>query len=472
MPSYDAVVVGAGPNGLAAAITMAQAGRSVLVREANESIGGAARTAELTLPGFLHDPFSSVYPLGAGSPFFRGLPLGEHGLEWVHAPAPLAHPFDDGTASVMERSLEATARGLGAAGGAYHDLLQPFVERWSELAEEVLGPLHLPRHPLLLARFGLHAIRSAEDVATRVLDGGRAATLFAGSAAHAGLPLSRWATASFGMVLQIAGHAVGWPVVRGGAGRLTGALASYLQSLGGEIVTGAPVRSLTDLPRARAVFLDLTPRQILQIAGTALPAGYRKRLRRFRYGLGVCKIDWALAEPIPWAAEECGRAGTVHLVGTLAELMDSERHAWNGGHAARPFVLLAQPSRFDPTRAPAGRHTAWAYCHVPNGWRVDMTEQIEAQVERFAPGFRDIILARSVLRPPDLERLDENLVGGDVNGGAAVLGQLFFRPTLRWNPYSTPVHGLYICSASTPPGGAVHGMCGHHAARTALHDDP
>lgn len=466
------MVVGAGPNGLSAAILMALAGRSVLVREANYTVGGAARSGERTLPGFLHDTFSSVYPLGIGSPFFRELPLHEHGLEWVHPAAPLAHPFDDGTAAVLERSLEATAASLGGDGTAYRKLLGPFVTDWDDLAKEILGPLHLPRHPWLLARFGRHAIRSASGLAEAVLGGGRAAALFAGSAAHAGLPLSRLATASFGLVLQIAGHAVGWPFARGGAGMLTGALASYLRSLGGEIVTGSPVRSLSELPPARTVLLDLTPRQLLDVAGDALPADYRRRLRRFRYGVGVFKVDWALAGPIPWTATACNAAGTVHLVGSLGELVDSERRPWHGEHATRPFVLLAQPSRFDSSRAPPGHHTAWAYSHVPNGSPFDMTERIEAQVERFAPGFRDLILARSVLRPADLEHLDANLVGGDVNGGAATLEQLFFRPTVRWSPYETPIKGLYLCSASTPPGGAVHGMCGYHAARAALRADP
>ena len=468
MSGRDAVVVGAGPNGLAAAITMAQAGRKVLVIEANEEVGGAARSAELTLPGFVHDPFSAIHPLAVGSPFFRTLPLGEHGLEWIYPPAPLAHPFDDGTVVLLERSIEQTGEALGRDGRAYRKLLEPFAREWNQLAGDVLGPVHLPKHPVLLARFGLRAIRSAEGLIGSAFDGRRAAALFAGSAAHSGLPLDWAATASFGLVLHAAGHAVGWPFPRGGSGNISDALAAYLRSLGGEIVTDSPVRSLDEIPASRAVFLNLTPRQILRVAGDRLTSRYRKALRRFRYGAGVFKVDWALSAPIPWRAQECARAATVHLGGTQEEIVASERRPARGEHADRPFVLLAQPSLFDPSRAPEGQHTVWAYCHVPNGSSLDMTARIEAQVERFAPGFRDLILARSAMGPEELERRDENLVGGDVNGGAANLGQLFFRPTLQLNPYSTPVKGLFVCSASTPPGGAVHGMCGYRAAQAAL----
>lgn len=470
MSRYDAVVVGAGPNGLAAAVELARAGRAVLVREAREEVGGAARSMSLTLPDFVHDPFSGVYPLGIGSPFFRTLPLAEHGLEWVHPPSPLAHPFDDGTASVLEASVEATAAGMDADADAYRKLIGPIVREWEKLAPDILGPLSLPRHPLLLARFGLRAIRSAEAVARGRFRGDPARALFAGIAAHSGLPLDKAATASYGLVLAAAGNAVGWPIARGGSGSITQALASLLRSLGGEIETGTPVRSLDELPPAGAVLLNLTPRQVLRIAGERLPSRYRRRLERFRYGPGVFKLDWALSGAIPWRAESCARAGTLHLGGTLEETLASERLPWHGEISDRPFVLLSQPSLFDSGRAPPGQHTAWGYCHVPNGSDVDMTERIEAQVERFAPGFRDLILARSVLAPSDLERLDENLVGGDVNGGAGVLGQIFFRPTSAFDPYRTPVRGLYLCSASTPPGGAVHGMCGYHAARAALAD--
>lgn len=466
---YDAVVVGAGPNGLAAAIRMAQAGRSVLVLEANDVIGGGARSGELTLPGFIHDTFSGVYPLGAASPFFRSLPLAEHGLEWVNSPAALAHPFDDGPPAMLEGSVRQTAATLGDAGAAYQRLFDPIVNGWDELIGDVLSPIWIPSHPFRMARFGLHAIRSARSVATGTLGGDqRAGALFAASAGHCSLPLDMWATAAYGLVLTAAGHTVGWPLARGGARSIVAALAAHLRSLGGEIRTGERVRTLADVPPARATFLNLTPRQVIDVAGDALPAGYLRGLRRFRYGAGTFKVDWALSGPVPWRSPECARAATVHLVGSLAEVMESERHPWHGRTAERPLVLFSQPTLFDPSRAPAGRHTAWGYCHVPNGTPVDFTERIEAQVERFAPGFRDLILARHVLSPAELELRDANLVGGDVNGGAANLGQLFFRPMPRLNPYATPVRGLYLCSASTPPGGAVHGMPGFNAAEAAL----
>ncbi|MEX2584383.1 MAG: NAD(P)/FAD-dependent oxidoreductase [Gemmatimonadota bacterium] len=464
---YDAVIVGAGPNGLAAGIELARNGLSVLVREAREEIGGAAKSLPLTLPGFVHDPFSSIYPLAIGSPFLARLPLADHGLTWVHSPAPLAHPFDDGTAALLERSIEATASTLGAEGPAYEALISPFSAGWDALTQEILGPLRVPRSPLLLARFARSGLRSGLAVASR-LGGGRAAALVAGSAAHSGLPLDAAGSAAFGMVLNAAGHAVGWPFPAGGAGMLTRAMAGYLESLGGEIETGAPVDSLGDLPPNRAILLDLTARQVVRLAGDLLPTRFADRLSRFRYGVGVFKVDYALAEPIPWRAEGCRRAATVHLGGELAEISRSARRTASGAHSDSPFVLLAQHSLFDPSRAPPGRHTAWAYCHVPNASEVDMTERIEAQIERFAPGFRDVVLARHAMSPAQLEKLDANLVGGDVNGGSAALRQLLFRPSFRWDPYSTPVEGLYICSASTPPGGGVHGMCGFHAARSVL----
>jgi phytoene dehydrogenase-like protein len=464
--SYDTIVVGSGPNGLAAAITMARAGRSVLVREAQGTIGGGTRSASLTLSGFIHDVCSAVHPLAVASPFFQSLPLAEHGLEWIHPPAPLAHPLDDGTAVMLERTVEATLETLGPDAAAYRELMDPLVAQWDQLKTELLGPLRLPRRPFALARFGLRALRSARGLAESRLKGERARALFAGIAAHSMLPLERIPSAAVGLVLGIAGHAVGWPVPRRGSQSIARALASYLRSLSGEIITGAPVGSLDELPSARAVLCDLTPRQLLRFAGHRLPPAYKQKLERYRYGPAAFKLDWALDGPIPWKAAECSRAGTVHLGGSLAEIALSEREPWAGKPADKPFVLLAQPSLFDPTRAPAGKHTAWAYCHVPNGSTFDMTQRIEDQVERFAPGFRDRILARSVMPPAELERHNANLVGGDINGGVQDLWQIFSRPTLRL--YSTPVKGLFICSSSTPPGGGVHGMCGYFAARTAL----
>lgn len=468
---YDAVVVGSGPNGLAAAITLAQAELSVLVLEAAETIGGGARSAELTLPGYIHDVCSAVHPLGVGSPFFRTLPLAEHGLEWIHPAAPLAHPFDDGTAAVLERSVEATGKTLGPDAAAYRKLMAPLVDDWDKLAVDLLGPLRLPpRHPLALARFGWHAIPSARRLAERLFEDERARALFAGMAAHSMIPLDQPTTAAFGLVIGILGHAVGWPLPRGGSQRIADALACYLRSLGGEVVTGVRVQSLDELPPARAVLCDVTPRQLLRIAGQRLPAGYRRKLAGYRYGPGVFKVDWALDGPISWQAIECTRAGTLHLGGTLEEMAAAERVVWRGEHPEKPYVLVVQPSLFDATRAPEGKHTAWAYCHVPHGSTFDMTERIEAQIERFAPGFRDLILARSVKSAVAMEQYNPNYIGGDINGGVQDLRQLFTRPVFRLVPYSTPVKGLYICSSSTPPGGGVHGMCGHFAARAALRD--
>lgn len=466
---YDAVVVGSGPNGLATAVALARAGRKVLVLEANETPGGGASSAELTLPGFVHDVCSSVHPLGAASPFFRRLPLTAHGLTWVEPPAALAHPFDDGTAALLERSTAATAARLGRDGGAYRALMDPFVARWRQLYAGVLGPLlRLPRHPLLLARFGLPALLPATVLARALFRGRDARALFAGIAAHATLPLTRPPSAAFGLILGVAGHAVGWPLARGGSASIAAALVSYLRALGGEVVTGARVDALDALPRARTVLLDLTPRQVLRLAGDRLPEDYRKRLQHFQYGLGTFKVDWALDGPIPWRAPECARAATVHLGGTLDELVASRRAEWAGRPAEGPFVILVQPTLFDPSRAPAGKQIAWAYCHLPNGGTADMTARIEAQVERFAPGFRERILGRHTMGPAALARHNANLIGGDINGGEATLWQLVCRPAARLVPYTTPLPNLYLCSSSTPPGGGVHGMCGYHAAQAAL----
>jgi phytoene dehydrogenase-like protein len=465
---YDAVVIGAGPNGLAAAITLAQAGKSVVVFEANSSLGGGVRSAELTLPGYTHDLCSSVYPLAIGSPFFRTLPLHNHGLEWIDPSVPLAHPLDDGGAVLLHRSVNETMRGLSEDGDAYRKVFGWLADCWDGLDADILAPPHAPRHPLQLVRFGYSAIQPARRFATERFSGLRARALFAGIAAHSMLPLDRFGSAAFGLVLGAAAHAFGWPLVRGGAQRLADALSAYFMSLGGEIVLGRSVGSLEELPQSRAVLCDLTPRQVATIAGARLAAGYRQRLSRFRYGMGAYKIDWALSAPVPWRAPECSLAATIHLGGSLEEIAASEAAAWNGEHARRPFVLIVQPSLFDDSRAPIGKHTLWGYCHVPNGSASNMTENIETQIERFAPGFRDCVLARTIAPPAELERRNANLVGGDINGGAPDIRQLFLRPNRKL--YSTSEKGLYLCSASTPPGGGVHGMCGYFAARRALRE--
>lgn len=464
----DAVVVGAGPNGLAAAITLAQAGKSVIVYEAKDNIGGGCRSAELTLPGFVHDVCSAVHPLGLASPFFRTLPLDAHGVEWIHPPTPLAHPFDDGTAALLERSIAATGETLAEDAMAYRSLIEPLATNWQALMHEFLGPLRVPRHPLVMARFGLRAIRSARGLAQSQFKGERARALFAGMAAHSMMPLTQAPTAAFGLMLAVLGHAVGWPIARGGSQSIVNALAEILRALGGEIITSAPVTGMDDLPDARATLFDVTPLQLKRIAGDRFPAWYQDALGGYRYGPGLCKVDYALDSPIPWKAPACRRAGTVHLGGTLREIQASEQEVWEDKRPTQPFVLLAQQSLFDCTRAPAGKHTAWAYCHVPHGSTDDMTKPIEAQIERFAPGFRDRILARHTHTAVQLEQYNANYIGGDINGGVQDFRQLFTRPALHFPPYATPNRSLFICSSSTPPGGGVHGMCGYHAARTVL----
>jgi len=467
---YDAIVVGSGPNGLAASITIAQTGRTVLLIEQKDTIGGGVRTAELTLPGFLHDICSAIHPMAAASPFFLMLDLAKHGLEWVYPPASVAHPLDDGTAVLLERSVEATAENLGVDKAAYQKLMLPLVNDWDRLASDLLGPLRLPYHPLALLRFGKCAMRSVRGLAESSFGGERARALFAGLGAHSILPLEQPSSAAVGLVLGILGHTVGWPVAKGGSQKIADALAEYLLSQGGEIVSGLRVESLDGLPQARVVLMDLTPRQLLRVAGNSLPSRYRQMLEDHPYGPGVFKVDWALDGPIPWKATECARAATVHVGGTLEEIAASESAVWKRKHPERPFVLLAQQSLFDPTRAPKGKHTAWGYCHVPNGSKFDMTERIESQIEFFAPGFRDRVLARKVMSPTELEDYNPNYSGGDIAGGVQSFWRVFARPALRRKEYSTPVKGLYVCSSSTPPGAGVHGMCGYHAARRALHE--
>ncbi len=465
---HDAVVVGSGPNGLAAAITLARAGCSVLVLEANPTLGGGVRSAELTLPGFLHDRCSAVYPLALASPFFRALFLERFGLRWIQPEIPLAHPLDIGTAASLYHSVEQTATALSTDGNAYCRFMRPLVRHWESLASEFLQPmLHLPRRPFALANFGVRAIWPASALAKVLFRHERARALFAGIAAHSFLPLEAAASAAFGMVLGMAAHAVGWPVAQGGAQTITDALARYLRDLGGKIETGVRVRHLREVPAARAILLDLTPWQLLEIGDGCLPARYRRRLQRFRHAPGIFKVDYALDGPAPWTADDCRRAGTLHLGGTLEEVALAERQVAAGHAPERPFVLVAQPSLWDSTRAPAGKHTLWAYCHVPYGSTLDMTARLERQIERFAPGFRRRILSRHTMGPSDLQASNANLIGGDISGGANDFRQLLARPVLSWAPYRTPLRGVYLCSSSTPPGGGVHGMCGFGAARAA-----
>jgi len=467
-----ACVIGSGPNGLAAAIVLAQTGMRVDVFEAEAEPGGAARTLPLTLPGFLHDFGSAVYPFAAGSPFFSSLPLADSGLQWIHGGAPLAHPLDDGTAVVLERDLGETERALGADGKTWRRLVEPAASHWREFAEDALGPvLRVPRHPLRMARFGLTALQSARNFAKSQFSAERTRAVFAGLAAHSILTLDEPLTATIGLMFGITIHACGWPIPRGGAGAISRALVGYLQSLGGTVHTSRRINqaAFCELEAgSELVLFDTAPRQLLAVAGDRIPASYRRAFSRFQPGPGAFKMDFALSEPVPWRASECRRAITVHLGGTLAEIAESEAAGAHGRVAERPFVLAAQPTLFDATRAPAGKHILWAYCHVPNGSAVDMTQRIEAQIERFAPGFRDCVLARRVSAPATLEAMNANLIGGDIAGGALSLRQFFLRPT--WRGYATGAPGLYLCSASTPPGGGVHGMCGYHAAKMALWD--
>jgi phytoene dehydrogenase-like protein len=467
---YDAIVVGAGPNGLAAACVLARAGRRVLLVEARERVGGGVSSAALTVPGFTHDLGSAVHPFGVASPLFRSLGLERYGLRWIQPPTPLAHPLDGGRAVTLERSVQATAAGLSRDGAAYHRLMAPLAHHWARIQPLVLDPLRFPRHPVAAARFGLRVLWPITLLCRALFREEGAAALIAGIGGHSFLPLEAPLSAAPTLVLAALGHAVGWPIPQGGAQAIADALAACFQAHGGTIRTGWRVESLDELPPAPAVLFDLAPRLLIQIAGERLPAGYRRRLARFRPGPGVFKLDYALDGPVPWANPACARSATLHLGGSLAEIAAAERAPHRGEHAQRPYVLAAQPTLFDPTRAPAGKHVLWAYCHVPNGSTVDMTAAIEDQIERFAPGFRQRVIARSAMACADMEAWNANLVGGDISGGLPDWRQLLTRPTISLSPHRTAARGLYLCSSSTPPGPGVHGTCGYHAAHAALQD--
>ncbi len=469
--AWDAVIVGSGPNGLAAAIHLAQNGLKVLVLEAADQVGGGLRSAALTLPGFIHDPCATVHALAVNSPFLSTLPLTDYGLRWVYAPFSVAHLLTDDRALTVTRSVEETAAGLGRDSAAYRRWFNPLVRSAPHLLADFLGPLPLPpRHPLAAARFAPLALLPAAWVARLIFHTAAARALFAGMAAHAILPLEFAGTAAFGLVLHLLAHTSGFPLAQGGSAQLAQALVEHLRRLGGEIRTGSTVHDWDELPPARLTLLDLTPREVLRIAGNRLPASYRRSLGRFRYGPGIFKVDWALDAPIPWKAENARNALTIHIGGTLEEIARAERAVWQGQNPVKPFLILVQPSLFDPHRAPPGKHTAWAYAHVPHNSPEDYLSAIEEQIESYAPGFRDRILARHTFSAPQMQAYNPNYVGGDINSGAQTLRQLFTRPVFSLNPYRTPLEGVFLCSASTPPGGGVHGMAGYHAARAALKD--
>jgi phytoene dehydrogenase-like protein len=466
--SYDAIVIGAGPNGLSAAIQLARQGLSVCVFEANSQIGGGARSEQLTLPNFIHDVCSAVHPMGFISPFFKTLPLQEHGLEWIESPLALVHPFDHEPAAFLSKSIQQTAENFGQDKQAYLDLMIPFIKNSETLLTEILKPMRISKHPILMARFGLAAIRSASELANSKFKTDRTKALFAGCAAHSMVSLNKIATASFGISLAMVAHIVGWPIIKGGSQKLADCLEIYFRSLGGEIETARKVESLNLLPAAKVILLALTPRQVASVAADQLPQKFRNRLLKFQYGPGIFKIDWALNGPIPWKDPACSQSATLHLGSSFDEILESESNAWTGKISTKPFVIFAQQSLFDSSRAPAGKHTAWGYCHVPCGSTVDMTERVENQIQRFAPGFKDLILARHTFNSVQLQQHNENIVGGDIGGGANDLMQIIARPVLKWDPYSTPNPRIFICSSSTPPGGGVHGMCGYNAANSAL----
>ena len=470
MPNIDATIIGSGPNGLAAAIRLAEAGRRVQVLEAADTVGGGARTAELTEPGYRHDVCSAIHPMAISSPFFRSLELGAHGLEWVHPDAPLAHPLEGGPAAMLFQDVDATAATLGEDGPRWAKWMNTWAPRWEGLCADALGPLGIPSHPFWMASFGLSAFQPATRLASSMFRGTEAQALFAGLAGHSVLPIDMAPSSAIGMMLGIAGHAVGWPMPKGGSQSIADALVKHLESLGGTVQTGVCVTDIGELPADGPLLFEVAPARLADIAGDALPLAYRRTLQAYRHGPGACKVDYALSDPIPWADPNVGKAGTVHLGGTMDEIAASERACWDGKHSEAPYVLVAQQSRFDATRAPAGKHTGWAYCHVPSGSTTDMTDAIEAQIERFAPGFKDTIIARHTTTAAAFEAYNPNYIGGDVNGGEPTIDQLFTRPT--WRTYRTPNKRIYLCSAATPPGGGIHGMCGHFAAEAALNDWP
>ena len=465
---FDAIIVGSGPNGLSAAILLAQQGLSVKVIEAKDTIGGGTRTQHLTEPGFLHDVCSAVHPTALSSPFFKTLPLEQFGLKWIHPTYPVAHPFEDGEAVIVSKSMEETIHNLGIDSESYKQLFTPFSENWDQLSRDLFAPIRIPNKPYQMLKFGFYGMRSAKALTDSIFNSAQVKAYFAGLAAHSIIPLEKLFTASFGLILGSSVHSVGWPIAKGGSISIADALSDYFKSLGGVIETGNRIVNLTDIPSAKSVLFDLTPHQIINIVGDSLPSTFKKRFQKFKYGPGAFKIDFALSEPVPWKNLKCRQAGTLHLGGSFGDIAYSERETWKGNHPDKPYVLVSQPSVFDDSRAPRGKHTLWAYCHVPNGSDRDYTEEIISQIERYAPGFKDTIISKHTISATEFETYNPNYIGGDINGGAQTVGQLLGRPIFKWDPYKLTNKGMYICSSSTPPGGGVHGMCGYHAAKSAL----
>lgn len=471
LSNFDAFVIGSGPNGLSAAIALAQQGLKVKVFEAKDSVGGGTRTLELTEPGFKHDICSAVHPTAVGSPFFSTLPLDKYGLEWIHPEFPIAHPLENSDAVITERSFENTLERFGSDSKNYRKLFKEFIDSWEFLSKDLFGSLRIPRHPLAMMRFGWYGMFSSNLLSNSFFNQERSKAYFSGLAAHSILPLENTFTASFGLILGTTVHSVGWPIAKGGSHSITKALAKHFESLDGEIELNSRIESLDEFPSDKPILFDLTPRQVITIADDRISTKLKNKLLNFNYGPGAYKIDFALSEPVPWLNEECKRAGTLHLGGTMEEISYSEKQVWEGIHPDKPYVLVSQPSVFDKSRAPENKHVLWSYCHVPNGSTENMKEQIIDQIERYAPGFRDIIISSSTMTAVDFEKYNPNYIGGDINGGAQNLKQLFGRPLLKWDPYKLPVDHLYICSSSTPPGGGVHGMCGFNAATSVLKNE-